>query len=180
MARACLYRRALGPAYSGQSSAGQLVHEAGTSRWTGSCTVDGAETMMARFVSALFRLPEATDGASITVDFLADDDGEIWTRRIGQRAMRSRQFIVAGKPAGWIVERFGVFDFDLELEVADRRLRLMLRGVRCCGLPLPRLLWPLIEASESENEEGRFCFDVRIDVPFAGRLVRYHGWLTDR
>jgi hypothetical protein len=179
MARVCLYRRALGPAYSHQSPAGHALHDAGTSRWTGACSVDGAETAAARLVAAWFRLPRATDRAPIAVDFLADDGGETWTREIGGRTMRSRQFIVAGKPAGWIVERFGVFDFDLELQAADRRLRLILRGVRCCGLPLPRPLWPAIEASESE-EEGRFCFDVRIEAPFAGRLVRYRGWLTDR
>jgi hypothetical protein len=179
MARVCLYRRALGPSWPHQSPAGQALHDAGTSRWTGTCSVDGAETKMGRLVASLFRLPEATAGAPITVDFVADDDAETWTRRIGGGAMRSRQFIMAGKPAGWIVERFGVFDFDLELQAADRRLRLILRGVRCCGLPLPRQLWPAIEASESE-EGGRFCFDVRVEAPFAGRLVRYRGWLTDR
>ncbi len=54
-----------------------------------------------------------------------------------------------------------------------------MRGMRCCGLPLPRALWPGIEATESE-EEGRFRFDVQIGLPLVGRLVRYRGWLTDR
>jgi hypothetical protein len=51
--------------------------------------------------------------------------------------------------------------------------------MRCCGLPLPRALWPAIEASESQDD-GRFCFDVRIALPLVGRLVHYRGWLTDR
>ena len=83
------------------------------------------------------------------------------------------------RPSGWIVERFGVFDFDLEVQVGDERLELSMRGMRCCGLPLPRALWPAIEATESE-EEGRFRFDVQIGLPLVGRLVRYRGWLTDR
>ena len=49
--------------------------------------------------------------------------------------------------------------------------------MRCCGLPLPRALWPAIEATERE-EEGRFRFDVQIWLPLVSRLVRYRGWLT--
>ena len=92
--------------------------------------------------------------------------------------MRSRQFIGVRKPSGWIVERFGILDFDLEVSVAEQRLALAMRGMRCCGLPVPRALWPAIEATESE-EDGRFRFDVQICLPLVGRLVRYRGWLTD-
>jgi hypothetical protein len=93
--------------------------------------------------------------------------------------MRSQQFIGLRRPTGWIVERFGILDFDLLVQVADERLTLSMCGMRCCGLPLPRVLWPTIEATESE-EEGRFRFDVQIGLPMVGRLVRYRGWLTDR
>ena len=113
------------------------------------------------------------------VEFETSGGGEIWTRRIGGRVMRSRQFIGVRKPSGWIVERFGVLDFDLEVRVAEQRLALAMRGMRCCGLPLPHALWPAIEATERE-ENGRFRFDVQISLPLVGRLVRYRGWLTDR
>lgn len=91
--------------------------------------------------------------------------------------MRSRQYIGQGQPSGWIVEQFGALAFDLELRPANGRLELVMRGMRCCGAPLPRLLWPRIRASESEDT-GRFCFDVEIALPAIGRLVRYRGWLT--
>jgi hypothetical protein len=177
--RPSLYRRALGPAYDRQSRAGQVLHDAGPSHWQGRCAVAGAETAVGRFLAWLFQLPAATDDAAIAVEFETSGGGEVWTRRIGGRRMRSRQFIGVRKPPGWIVERFGILDFDLEVRVAKQRLALAIRGMRCCGLPLPRALWPAIEASESE-EEGRFRFDVQIGLPLAGRLVRYRGWLTDR
>jgi hypothetical protein len=177
--RPSLYRRALGSSYDRQSPAGQGLHDAGPSRWQGRCAVTGAETAAGRFVAWLFQLPAATEDAAIAVEFTGAGTGELWTRRIGGRTMRSRQFIGLRKPAGWIVERFGVFDFDLELRVADQRLTLVLRGMRCVGVPLLRALWPVIEASESE-EEGRFSFDVKIGLPLIGQLVRYRGWLTDR
>lgn len=177
--RPLLYRRVLGAAYDRQSRAGQALHDAGPSHWKGYCSVIGAETVVGRLVASLFQLPAATDDAPIAVEFAACGASELWTRRIGTRAMRSRQFIGVRKPAGWIVERFGIFDFDLEVQVDDERLRLSMVGMRCCGLPLPRALWPVIEAEESE-EEGRFCFDVQIGLPVVGRLVRYRGWLMGR
>lgn len=176
--RPSLYRRVLGVAYDRQSRAGQALHDAGSSHWRGRCSVSGAQTLAGRLVSWLFQLPAATDDAPIAVEFAASGTGELWTRRIGTRVMRSRQFIGVRKPAGCVVERFGVLDFDLEVQVAQERLRLVMRGARCFGLPLPRALWPRIEATESEQED-RFCFDVQIGLPLVGRLVRYRGWLTN-
>jgi hypothetical protein len=179
MAGASLYRRALGDAYLLQSPAGQALHDAGTSRWTGVCSVVGGSTVAARLVALLFQLPSAASGVPIAVDFVTAADGEQWTRRIGDRAMRSYQCLAAGKPRGWIVERFGTFAFDLEMVAAQGELKLLMRGMRCFGLPLPGALWPRIAAREWE-EGGRFHFDVEIAMPLAGRLVRYRGWLTDR
>ena len=175
--RPSLYRRVLGAADRCQSRAGQALHDAGPSHWKGRCTVTGAQTLAGRLLAWLFELPAATDDAPIAVEFSASGTGELWTRRIGGRVMRSRQFIGLRRPAGWIVERFGILDFDLLVQVADERLTLSMVGMRCCGLPLPRALWPAIEATETE-EEGRFHFDVQIGLPLVGRLVRYRGWLT--
>jgi NAD(P)-dependent dehydrogenase (short-subunit alcohol dehydrogenase family) len=177
--RPSVYRRVLGAAYDRQSRAGQALHDAGPSRWQGRCSVEGASSAAGRLVARLFQLPAPAEDAPITVEFATAGSGEAWTRRIGGRVMRSRQFIGLRKPAGWIVERFGLFEFDLELRVAGERLALLMRGMRCCGLPLPRALWPRTEATESERD-GRFCFDVEIGLPLVGRLVRYRGWLTDR
>jgi hypothetical protein len=155
------------------------LHDAGPSRWQGRCTVDGGETLAARCLAGLFRLPDAAVEAPICVEFSAAATGEAWTRRIGSRVMRSRQYLGLRKPRGWIVEQFGVLAFDLELRASEGRLDLLMRGMRCCGMPLPRFLWPRIKAGESEKQ-GRFHFDVQIDLPLVGRLVRYRGWLTDR
>jgi hypothetical protein len=175
--RPSLYRRALGRAYGRQSRAGQALHDAGSSLWQGRCVVTGAETTVGHFLAWLFQLPAATEDAAIAVEFESRNGGEIWTRKIGKRVMRSRQFIGSRKPQNSIVERFGIFDFDLDVRAADHRLELMMCGMRCWGVPLPRALCPSIEATESE-EEGRFRFDVQIRLPLIGRLVRYRGWLT--
>ncbi len=174
-----LYRRALGTSYDQQSPAGRRLHDAGPSRWSGRCTVTGATRASGRMLAWLFQLPAPIDDGPLVVEFAVSGTGEAWTRRIGRRVMRSRQYVGLRKPSGWIVEQFGAFAFDLALDVADGRLTLLMRGMRCCGVSLPRALWPVIEAIESE-EAGRFCFDVEIGLPIVGRLVRYRGWLTDR
>ena len=177
--RPSLYRRVLGRRYDRQSPAGQRLHDAGASRWTGRCTVDGAATGLGRLLAWLLQFPPASTDAPIAVDFTVAEGGEVWTRHVGGRAMRSRQYIGARTPHGWVVEHFGLVAFDLAVPVAEGRLELVMQGMRCLGVPLPRFVWPRIVASEVE-EDGRFPFDVEIGLPLIGRLVRYRGWLTDR
>ncbi|MBY0324125.1 MAG: DUF4166 domain-containing protein [Reyranella sp.] len=82
-------------------------------------------------------------------------------------------------PIPWESPFDSYFKLDALVQVGDERLTLSMVGMSCGGLPLPRALWPVIEATETE-EEGRFRFDVLIGLPFIGRLVRYRGWLADR
>ncbi|MFZ5778945.1 MAG: DUF4166 domain-containing protein [Pseudomonadota bacterium] len=174
-----LYRRVLGGSYEGQARAGQILHDAGASHWQGRCAVTGARTAAGRVAAWLFGFPRESAETPIDVQFEPSGSGELWTRTIGGRVMRSRQFIGVRKPPGWLVERFGLFEFDLEVQTAEQRLALGLRGMRIGRVPLPRMLWPRVDAVETE-EEGRFCFDVQIAAPLIGRLVRYRGWLIRR
>ena len=52
--------------------------------------------------------------------------------------------VIAKAGQRWIAERFGIFTFDLELLAGAGRLQLVMRGMRCCGLPLWGALWPRI------------------------------------
>lgn len=160
-------------------AAWQALHDSGNSVWQGRCLCEPAETWVGRAISWLFQFPKADAEPPISVEFTVRDGGEIWTRRIGGRVMRSRQYIAARTPPGTVVEQFGPLAFDLTLPVDDGRMTLVLSGVRLLGLPLPRSLWPRVTAFESGDGE-RFRFDVEIGLPLVGRLVRYRGWLTDR
>lgn len=174
-----LYRRALGASYAEMSEAGQRLHDGAELKWAGRCSVEGPTNVVGRILAALFVLPPAVADAPIEVDFVVRGGRETWTRRVGGRAMRSRQYIGLRRPTGWIVERFGPLAFDLQMPIKDGRLELVMSGMRFAGLPLPRFCWPRIRAFETE-EEGRFGFDVEIGLPWIGRLVRYRGFLTGR
>lgn len=174
-----LYRRALGATYDEMSTAGQSLHDGTRAEWSGRCTVDGPTNSIGRLVAALFSLPPEAKEAPIDVDFAAAGAQETWIRRVAGREMRSQQYIGVRRPRGSIVERFGPFTFDLAVPVATGRLELVMSGMSLFGIPLPRSLWPRINAVEAE-EGGRFTFDVEIGLSVIGRLVRYRGFLTDR
>ena len=178
--RPSLYRRVLGRAYSVLSEAGQRLHDGAGGNWSGRCSVEGPTNLAGQLVARLFALPPATADAPLEVDFVVRGGRETWIRRVGGREMRSEQYIGLRRPGGWIVERFGPFAFDLAVLAKDGRLELVMAGMRFAGMPLPRFCWPLIKAVETEDEEGRFRFDVEIGLPWIGRLVRYRGFLTGR
>ncbi|MBS0539288.1 MAG: DUF4166 domain-containing protein [Proteobacteria bacterium] len=174
-----LYRRVLGKCYDELPEACRTLHDSGESVWEGRCTVDGARTPVGRVLSWLFQMPPAIADASIVVEFEVRNGRETWTRRVGGRTMRSRQYIGVRRAAGSIVESFGPFDFDLRVTVEDQRLALTMTGMRLMGVSLPRFAWPIITAFEA-GADGRFNFDVNIELPGIGRLVHYRGWLKGR
>ncbi|MCC8432956.1 DUF4166 domain-containing protein [Reyranella aquatilis] len=177
--RPSLYRRVLGRNYGGMSEPGQRLHDGVGGTWSGRCSVDGPANLLGRIVAKLFALPPAVRDAPIEVDFKVREGRETWIRRVGGRSMRSEQSIGRRRPAGWLVEHFGPFAFDLRVTVTEARLELAMAGMRFAGIPLPRLCWPHVSAVET-GEAGRFHFDVEIGLPGIGRLVRYRGSLTDR
>ena len=172
-----LYARGLGRIYDAAPTAIRALHDAGESTWSGRCDVDGADNALGRLVAWLIQLPPPAIDAPIAVAFEVRGGTETWTRRVGGRAMRSRQFVGARKPRGWLVEAFGPIAFDLAFAVQDGGLSLTLVGARFAGVPLPRFLWPRVAARETVDA-GRFHFDVAIGLPLLGRLVCYRGWLT--
>jgi hypothetical protein len=75
-------------------------------------------------------------------------------------------------------ESFGPFGFDMKLNVADGVLSMTIIGWRIGPIPLPAFLAPRSTATETQDEQGRFRFDVPIALPLIGRLTHYSGWLA--
>ncbi len=137
----------------------------------GRATVERGRNPLARVVATLMRFPPEGDHA-LHVGFAERDGVETWTRDFGGRCFRSR--LSADGDA--LVERFGALRFHFHLPVTDGGLTMVMTGWSVFGLPLPLVLAPRSRAREWE-EGGRFCFDVPIDLPWLGRVVRYRGWL---
>ena len=141
----------------------------------GRARVDGAETLPAAFLAALFGLPKTIADVPVTVTMHADGEREIWTRDFGGRTFRS---VLAARPDGGLTERFGLLTFDLDVPTSERGLAMTITGCRLGPIRFPKALSPRTEAREEVDEKDRFRFDVTIALPFVGRLVRYRGWLV--
>jgi hypothetical protein len=134
---------------------------------------------LAVLITRAFGFPAAGRVLPTAITIVSDGRAEIWHRRFaGQPILTELQ---PGRlTATAIVERFrfGVA-FDLDVAECQGTLRFDVIGMRICGVPMPRWLWPTLAAKESE-EAGGFRFDIDIGMRWIGRLIRYRGWVRAR
>jgi hypothetical protein len=143
----------------------------------GHTDIDRGPGPISRVVGWLFGFPPAGRRLPTAITILANGGREIWHRRFAGHPILTHL-----EPAGEarrpvIVERFrfGV-TFALQITERDGSLRFELRGMRVCGIPMPRFLWPLLDAEE-RSERGGFRFDINIALRGFGRLIHYRGWV---
>ncbi|MDQ8027867.1 MAG: DUF4166 domain-containing protein [Brevundimonas sp.] len=171
-----LYPRAIGPVFDGLPEALRALHETpGRSLWRGRAMTEGASGPLAALAARIVGFPKAQADCEAEVAIDADGDRSIWRRRIGGHGFAS----VLSRPreGGRVSERFGPLSMDLALTPEGGRLVYRVEGWRAGPIPLPRWLCPSTEAFEEVDAQGRFVFDVTINAPLLGRLVRYRGWL---
>ncbi|WP_245497220.1 DUF4166 domain-containing protein, partial [Rhizobium leguminosarum] len=133
--------------------------------------------LLARIVAGVIGFPKAGEDVPVTVRFVADGDKEIWTRDFGGTVFRSWQAEGKGRDRDLLAEVFGPFRVLMALVPDGEKLRLVVRGWRFCGIPLPMFLAPGGDTYEEERD-GRFCFHVEIGGRLTGLVVRYTGWLV--
>ena len=167
-----LYARAMGPGFAALPPSVRRLHDlVSDAGAAGEAEVTRGRGLLARLAAHLLRLPP--EGRwPLHVAFEARGGGETWTRRYGGHVMRS----VLGLRPGGVVERFGPLRLAFDLVPRPDGLAMHLAGWSLLGIPLPPALAPRIHATERE-ENGRFHFDVRAALPFAGQVARYAGWL---
>ena len=173
----CLYERVLGQAWQELPSAIRQLHTVTSeANFTGVCTVERGENLLARLIATLVGFPNAGAEQKINVQLIAQGRGERWIRTCGEQAFSSVQ--TAGRDGSeWLVrERFGPVSVDMALVVAGESLRYFVRRWAILGIPMPFFMAPSSSASESV-EEGRFRFDVSISHRWTGLIVHYRGLL---
>lgn len=154
---------------------------AGAPVWQGRARVENGRNPVAWLIRRVIGLPAAGDDVPVTVSverIASDGDrAEIWTRSFGGSRFASRLSL---DRENRLHERFGPVDFRLGLAVQDGKVALPVVSARLLGIPLPRILLPRSEASETVDAQGRFRFDVKLTLPLFGLLVRYAGWLAPK
>jgi hypothetical protein len=172
-----LYKRVLGEAWRRLPAVVRDLHgSVVTSTVTGRATVERGRGLLANAIANLFGFPRSAPDVELRVTFVRERGVETWRREFGARTLRSVQLEGKGSYAGLLCERFGPFTFGLALVVGSGRLELVPQRWDLLGMPLPRSWSPRGTSFEMETQ-GRFAFDVAIQLPLVGRLVRYSGWL---
>lgn len=175
---ASLYERVLGTDFDQLPEAVRRMHRPGWgTRSRGEASVQGPDTLIARAIAAVAGFPRAAKRVAVVVEMTPEGLGERWVRQFGSQRFES--VLSAGDGQRRLVERFGLLSFDLDLVVSARGvLGMPVRSWRLGWVPMPSALAPVSIARECVDEDGRFCFDVELRLPFGlGRLVRYRGWL---
>ena len=173
-----LHQQILGSSWNALPLEIRRMHEVeGLAVAEGRARVERGRSPLARLAALVRGFPKTGQDVPLRVEFTATDQGESWTRRFGDASFTSVQFAGRGTWQKLLVERFGPLRFAMALvPEEDGRLRLILKHWSAFGIPLPLWLAPRSNSFESA-EDGRFCFNVEISHPFAGKIVSYKGWL---
>ena len=172
-----LYERVLGEAWRRLPAVVRDLHgSVVTSTVSGRATVERGRGFLANAIANLFGFPGSTPDVELRVTFVRERGVETWRREFGAQTFSSVQLEGKGRYEGLLCERFGPFRFGLALVVGSGRLELVPRRWDLLGMPLPRSWSPRGASFETETQR-RFVFEVAIDLPVVGRLVRYSGWL---
>ncbi|HEX5442319.1 MAG TPA: DUF4166 domain-containing protein [Pirellulales bacterium] len=135
---------------------------------------------LARTLARLARLPRAGEAVNVRLFINARDDGEEWRRIFADKPFVTLQ---SDGGDGLLTERVGRAEVRFRLKVVDGVLTYQsARAALCLGawrVRLPRWCAPQITACESAAGEGdQIDVSVEVRLPWLGRLVAYHGKLT--
>ncbi len=159
----------------------QSLHDVGfIKRYRGIAQVRTATSWYGRVAAFVGGFPtRGNHSVRAEVEVMADDNFEVWTRRIGDHSFKSvlRYEQFADDTQG-MTEQFGFMRFRLGLRVRDGDLQFPIESGRIFGLlSMPRFLLPVSDSSERIDALGRFQFDVRLSMPGGALIAHYKGYL---
>ena len=136
--------------------------------------------MLARTMGRLARLPAAAEAVDVRLQVTAQEEGEEWRRTFAGRSLVSMQ---SARGAGLLVERLGIVEMPLRLEVVRGALsyKTVSAALRLGFLrvPLPYWLSPYVTAWEkSVSDTNQIHVSVDVTLPLLGRLIAYDGILS--
>ena len=167
-----LYARVMGRGFDRLSPALREIH--GVLRDNGAngrAVVERGTNPVARLVAWIMSFPPAGQH-DVHVHFAEAGGVERWTRDFGETRFSS----ILSASGGRLVERFGPLRFSFSLVEKGGGLAMDIINWSLGPIPLPKFLAPRSAAREWE-EDGLFHFDVPIDLPLVGQVVRYRGWI---
>ena len=171
-----IFAQALGDTFDDLPQPVRALHSPDhVTRFQGAADVTAATSVMGKLAAVIGRFPLRGGHVSAKVEIVADGQSEVWTRDMGGKTFRS---VLRYDPSRGLTEQFGPLTFRLDLNPQKGELYFPVSRGRAFGfIPVPRLLTPVSESSESVDAQGRFQFDVRLSLPNGALIVHYKGYL---
>ena len=167
----------LGPAFDDLAAEVRTVHSGRDLTTLGQAEAFTGTNPLSALICFCFGLPRQGANQSVSVHFLTDAHGrDRWWRNFAGRKYSST--LAAGAPgSGIVIERQGMLTNIFHLAVENRRLVLSGLSVSAVsgGCRCPAGWRPRCVAYESGAVDGRFTFDITVDMPMIGRLIHYRG-----
>ncbi len=170
-----LLRKILGSAFDDMPLSVQRMHSIeSTHEVRGISRVMGGANPISRMIGAAAGLPHPARRAPVHIRFGKGRDHEFWDRYFGSDRFRT----VMRQEGRHLAERLVGLPVTFVYEVrADRSgFSLHVVQVRFLGIPLPRMLRPIVAARASEWR-GRYSFSTLVSFWFCGRVNGYFGYL---
>ena len=172
-ASAPLFKRLLGASFDGLPAPIRRVHDDRKHKvLCGRCHISRGSGLLVSLLGWAASLPQSGDDLPLSVSFLRDGAGEVWSRDFGGHPMRS----TLAERNGLLEEVLGPARFSFALRVDDSGVAWSVAGISVLGVPLPAAWFKAVTARQSV-QSGRYTFDVRAELPWIGLLVHYYGWL---
>lgn len=153
----------------------------------GTCKVARGTSVISRLVGGLLSLPKEGENVPTKVRLITKKNQETWHRDFDGRKFYTTQEdqVTKDTPDGFLVESIPLGWFPLALKAVariegdEKQLNWVIHSMSLGGiLPIPSPFSASVRAQESLDPEGRFQFDVQIDLPLGlGLLVHYQGSL---
>lgn len=147
----------------------------GTKTYIGFSSITRGRGPIPRLALWLAGFPPAGLRVPTQVTITTADDGCTWERDFGGHVTRSR--LSFDPTTSQVVERFGPIRLALAIDADATALRITVVSMRLFGVPVPKMLLPVSDTTESEGEGGQFRFEVSARVPGIGPLIAYRGEL---
>ena len=172
-----LFRATLGRCFDQLPASLQEFHDPDrSSHWRGQATIETATNPVTKLIARCFGFPTAGGTTPVEVTATATEAGENWHRKFGNTTFESTLKRGSGKDRYLICENFGWVTVSLACVWDGAKLWFVPRRWRLGPVPLPNFLLPRGQSSESEQND-KFCFDVRLELPIFGLIVGYRGTL---
>jgi hypothetical protein len=171
---ACLARRLMGGAFGDLPASVRRVHTGEVpGHFVGRAKARGGAGL-ARLARLLAAMPGPGD-YDLAVNITPTANGEVWTRRFGERRLRSRLRGDA-RNIGAFEESIGPLTFAFDAEPAASGYRWRFRGWRTGPVRLPNAIAPRIHA-RCFDRGGVYRFSVVVAHAWVGLIIAYAGWL---